>query len=253
MHIALLTFDGFPELDVFVALGLLNRIQRPGWRVSIAAPAASVTSRHGHVVAAPTRLDELARADAVLVTGGPAPVGLAPGPTPDPTPGCVPSRAPDTEAIHGLRLDPTRQLVGAQGAGTLLLARLGLLGGVHGAVPGCTDAATRSEVEDAGVEVLDMPFYAQGGIATASGGLASAYLAAWVIARTEGADVAREALRAIAPLGEEASFADRAMAHVTPCLPIAGAAASLPALQVLAGPAALQQGFAGRALRAVAR
>ena len=35
MHIAILTFQGFNELDSFVALGILNRIQRPGWRVTL--------------------------------------------------------------------------------------------------------------------------------------------------------------------------------------------------------------------------
>ena len=34
MHIAILTFDGFNELDSFIALGILNRVKRPGWRVA---------------------------------------------------------------------------------------------------------------------------------------------------------------------------------------------------------------------------
>jgi len=38
MHIAILTFEGYNELDSLVAFGILNRIQRPDWRVSIAAP-----------------------------------------------------------------------------------------------------------------------------------------------------------------------------------------------------------------------
>lgn len=38
MHIAILTFEGFNELDSFIALGILNRIHRPGWRVSLACP-----------------------------------------------------------------------------------------------------------------------------------------------------------------------------------------------------------------------
>jgi hypothetical protein len=42
MHIAILTFEGFNELDSLIALGILNRIKTPGWRVSIASPAARV-------------------------------------------------------------------------------------------------------------------------------------------------------------------------------------------------------------------
>jgi len=40
MHIAILTFDGFNELDSIIALGILNRVEQPGWRVSIASPSA---------------------------------------------------------------------------------------------------------------------------------------------------------------------------------------------------------------------
>ena len=37
-HIAILTFDGFNELDSIVALGILSRVRKPGWRVTLAAP-----------------------------------------------------------------------------------------------------------------------------------------------------------------------------------------------------------------------
>jgi hypothetical protein len=38
MHIAILTFEGFNELDSLVALGILSRVRKAGWRVSIACP-----------------------------------------------------------------------------------------------------------------------------------------------------------------------------------------------------------------------
>ena len=38
MHIAILTFEGYNELDSLIALGVLNRVKQPGWRVSIASP-----------------------------------------------------------------------------------------------------------------------------------------------------------------------------------------------------------------------
>jgi hypothetical protein len=47
MHIAILTFDGFNELDSMIALGILNRVKLPGWRVSLACPTATVTSMNG--------------------------------------------------------------------------------------------------------------------------------------------------------------------------------------------------------------
>jgi hypothetical protein len=39
MHIAILTFEGYNELDSLIALGVLNRVRNADWRVSIASPA----------------------------------------------------------------------------------------------------------------------------------------------------------------------------------------------------------------------
>ena len=50
MHIAILTFEGFNELDSVIAYGILNRVKRPGWRVSLACPGESATSMNGMVV-----------------------------------------------------------------------------------------------------------------------------------------------------------------------------------------------------------
>ena len=88
----------------------------------------------------------------------------------------------DAELMAELRLDPSRQIIGAQCSGALVLAKLGLLGGV----PACTDSKTRPWVEEAGVRVLDQPFIAHGNVATAGGCLGSHYLAAWMIARLAG-------------------------------------------------------------------
>ena len=40
MRIAILTFDGFNELDSFIAFGLLNRLKPQGWKAEIASPTA---------------------------------------------------------------------------------------------------------------------------------------------------------------------------------------------------------------------
>lgn len=198
MHIAILTFEGFNELDSLIALGILNRIRKPGWRVSIAAPAARVRSMNGVVLEAQATLREAAAADAVIVGSG------------------MQTRAvvADAALMAQLRLDPARQLLGAQCSGTLVLARLGLLEGV----PACTDLTTRPWVEEAGVAVIDQPFVARGNVATAGGCLASQYLAAWVIARLEGPEAARSAIHYVAPVGEKEDYVSRAMGNITPFL-----------------------------------
>ena len=41
MRIAILTFDGFNELDSFIAFGLLNRLKPQGWKAEIAVRSFS--------------------------------------------------------------------------------------------------------------------------------------------------------------------------------------------------------------------
>lgn len=126
--------------------------------------------------------------------------------------------ARDPEILSALQLDPSRQLVGAQCSGTLILAKLGLLAGI----PACTDLATKPWVQEAGVEVLNQPFFASGNVATAGGCLSSQYLAAWVIARTEGLGAARAALHYVAPVGEKEEYVERAMHNIASYLEAPG-------------------------------
>jgi transcriptional regulator GlxA family with amidase domain len=198
MHVAILTFEGFNELDSLIAFGILNRIKEPGWRVSIACPAARARSMNGMVIESQISLRDACGADAVIVGSG------------------ILTRevVNDVSLMAGLRLDPSRQLLGAQCSGTLILAKLGLLDGV----PACTDVTTKPWVEEAGVTVLNQPFYAKGRVATAGGCLASQYLAAWVIANLVDVDAARSALRYVAPVGEQEEYVARALSNVEPYL-----------------------------------
>jgi transcriptional regulator GlxA family with amidase domain len=209
MHIAILTFEGFNELDSLIALGILNRVRQPGWRVSIASPAARVRSMNGVALEAQASLREAGAADAVIVGSG------------------MQTRevVADAALMAQLQLDPARQLLGAQCSGTLVLAKLGLLDGV----PACTDLTTRPWVEEAGVAVLNQPFTARGNVATAGGCLASQYLAAWVIARLAGLEAAQSALHYVAPVGEKEDYVSRAMRNITPFLGAAAPQAAVAA------------------------
>lgn len=196
MHIAILTFQGFNELDSFVALGVLNRIKKPGWRVTLCCPERTVESMNGVTVHAQSDLSEAHSADAVIVGSG------------------IKTRevVEDPAIMSALGLDSTRQLIAAQCSGTLVLAKLGLLS----AVPACTDLTTKPWVQEAGVEVLNQPFFAAGNVATAGGCFAAPYLAAWVIARLEGEHAARTALHYVAPVGEKEEYVARAMKNILP-------------------------------------
>jgi transcriptional regulator GlxA family with amidase domain len=199
VHIAILTFEGYNELDSLIALGVLNRVKKAGWRVSIATPAPTVRSMNGVVIESMASLEDAGAADAVIVGSGMQTREVVADP-----------------AIMGQlrQLDPSRQLLAGQCSGTLVLAKLGLLKDV----PACTDLISKPWVVEAGIEVLNQPFFAAGNVATAGGCLASHYLAAWMIARLEGREAAESALHYVAPVGEKEEYVARAMRNITPYL-----------------------------------
>lgn len=206
MHIAILTFDAFNELDSLIAYGMLSRIRMLGdssWRVSIASPTPRVTSMNGLTIDAHIGLEEANGADAVLIGSG------------------MKTRevAADPAIMSALKLDPARQLIAAQCSGTFLLAKLGLVG----RLPACTDNTSKPWVQAAGVSVLNQAFFTQGNIATAGGCLSSQYIAGWLIARLKSLDAAREVLHYFAPVGEKEEYVERALRHVAPqAAPVAG-------------------------------
>lgn len=198
MHIAILTFDGFNELDSLIAFGMLGRLRLlgdPDWRVSIASPTARVTSMNGLTIDAHCDLSAACSADAVLIGSGMKTRAVA----------------ADAAVMAQLQLDPARQLLAAQCSGTYLLAQLGHTTNLTA----CTDLTSKPWVQAAGVNVVNQPFIAQGNVATAGGCLSAQYLSAWLIARLKGEEAAREVLHYFAPVGEKELYVQRALQHIT--------------------------------------
>src|SRR5262249_18725386 len=154
------------------------------------SPTERVTSMSGLEVKAQAPLAFAREADAVIVGSG------------------IRTReiVRDAGIMEALKLDPSRQVIGAQCSGTLVLAKLNLIENLKA----CTDTTTKRWVEEAGVQVLDQPLYAQGNVATAGGCLSSHYLATWVIARLAGRTVAENVLHYVAPVGQKAAYVERA-------------------------------------------
>lgn len=196
MRAAVLTFDGFNELDSFVALAWLGRV--PGWRADIVSDKKRIISMNGVGIDNAAPVEGLADYDIVLVGSG------------------VRTRdvVADARLMARLRIDPARQIVGAQCSGALLLSALGLLGDV----PVCTDATSKPWVAATGARVVDAPFHASGRVATAGGCMASAYLAAWAIATGAGEAAAEAVIDYVAPVGEKAQTVARVMGVVRPFL-----------------------------------
>ncbi len=198
MNIAILTFEGFNELDSFIASGILNRMKSADWNVQIACPNEQVTSMNGVTINAQQPLSFANSADAVLFGSGI----------------CIRDIAKDADLLNQLNLDPAKQVIGAQCSGTLLMATLGLLGDL----PACTDLTTKPWVIEAGVEVLNQPFTAKDNIATAGGCLSSQYLATWTIAKLAGKEAAESAIHYVAPVGEKETQVAHSWSVIEPFL-----------------------------------
>jgi transcriptional regulator GlxA family with amidase domain len=195
LKIAIVTFEGFNEIDSIVAAHILNRVHKPGWKAEITAPTDTVTSMNGVTITAQRPLEFISEADAVIFGSGRLTRKLI----------------QDDPLMARLKVNPARQLIASQCSGALILSRLGLLD----RIPVCTDMKTRPAVEAAGVRVLDLPFYAQGNIASAGGCLSSHYLAVWMIWKALGQTAAIDALSYVLPVGQEEEYTSRAINAVS--------------------------------------
>ena len=198
MNIAILTFEGFNELDSFIAAGILNRMKGSGWNIQITCPEDYVTSMNGVRVEAQQPLEFANSADVVLVGSGIY----------------IREIAKNRAILDRLSLNPANQLVCAQCSGALILSELGILNNL----PACTDLTTKPWVIESGVEVLNQPFFAKGNIATAGGCMSSQYLATWIIAKLAGNESAESAIQYVAPVGEKESSVSHSMSIVLPYL-----------------------------------
>lgn len=205
MQIAILTFDGFNELDAFTVPAILNQLHARNWAAHVTAPTTRITSMNGITIERQRPIEFTADADAVIINGS----------------NRMHDIVADRALLGQIRLDPARQLIGAHGSGALLLAKLGF---VHG-VSICANPRGDPWVAESGLEVIDAPFHAAGHIATAGGGSAALYLAAWLILRGGARADAEAAIHHVAPTGETQVWADRAISTVAPFLPPPGVGA----------------------------
>ncbi|MBM0745319.1 DJ-1/PfpI family protein (plasmid) [Phormidium sp. CLA17] len=135
MKIAVVTFEGFNEIDSFVALHILNRVKREGWNAEIVAPSDRVTSMNGVTVHTQQPFSFVNQADAVLFGSGKLTRTLI----------------QDEKLMAGFQLNPSRQLIGSQCSGALIMKRIGLVENI----PICTDLVTRPWLVESGAQVID--------------------------------------------------------------------------------------------------
>lgn len=186
--IAIVIFDRFTDIDLWLMWDLLNRVRVDGWSVKILGEKGSHISVTGIQTATHGRIEEAKDADAVLIVSGPG----------------TRDRITDESWLARLDLDPERQLIGSICSGSLVLAKLGLLEGKTAT----TYPTSKPLLESLGVEVVERPFVAHGNIATAGGCLAQQYLIGWVVENLVDKGWSELIVKAIQPVGEGLFFDD---------------------------------------------
>lgn len=97
MKIAIVIFEGFNEIDSFVALNILNRVTCKDWKAEIVAPTEHVKSMNGVTVYRQKPLAFVQEADAVLFGSG----------------RLTRSIVEDEKLMSVLHLEPSKQLIGS--------------------------------------------------------------------------------------------------------------------------------------------
>jgi transcriptional regulator GlxA family with amidase domain len=188
MKIAIVIFDKFTDIDLFLMWDLLNRVRTEDWEVKILGESEKHFSATGIEIKTHGAIEEANEADAVLFVSGQG----------------TRAKMVDKNWLERFDLNPERQFVGSICSGSLLLAALGLLEGLTAT----TYPTTKAALESFGVEVIEKPFIAHGRIATAGGCLAQQYLIGWIIENLAGKELKNLVLKSIQPVGEGLFFAD---------------------------------------------
>ncbi len=188
MKIAMIGFEGFTDVDLFMPWDLFYRVKDPTyaaydgeWDVRICADQPRFSSYSGLSIDRREPLSWAQEADAVFVVSGPG----------------SRLKIKDPAFLSALRLDPSRQLIAAIDSGVLILAALGLLEGLSAT----TYPSVFAELEAMGVRTERRPLVIHGNVATGGGCLATQDLAAWIVERLIGPQAAAQVLDSVAKVG----------------------------------------------------
>jgi len=186
--IAIVIFDKFTDVDLWLMWDLLNRVRVADWSVKILGEKESHVSATGISIQTHGRVEEANDADAVLFVSGQG----------------TRDRIADENWLAKFNLTSEKQFVGSICSGSLILAALGLLEGVTAT----TYPTSKTALESFGVEIVEKPFVAHGNVATAGGCLAQQYLIGWIIENLADKSWSDLILKSIQPVGEGLFFSD---------------------------------------------
>lgn len=184
--IALVAFDQFTDLDLFLMWDILGRNQQD-WTVRILATSPTITSVHGLKIDVHGSVSEANTADAVLFSSGKQ---------------GIPAALLDPDFLPSLSLDSSKQYIGSICAGAFILERLGLLTQSQATTHPEAQVALRSS----GVEVVEQALVCRDRVATAGGCLAALYLVGWLVESLFGVTKRQETLLPVLPAGQQAHY-----------------------------------------------
>lgn len=177
MKIAVLGYDGFTDVDLFLPWDFLWRVKVPyganyqgDWRPMICADGPTITSYSGVTISVTGTIEDVCNADGVfIVSGDGSRVKMA-----------------DESYMSKLQLNPSRQRIAAIDSGVLILAALGLLENKSAT----TYSTVFPELEAMGITTERSAVVTHGSIATAGGCLSGLDLASWLVTGLIGQDAA---------------------------------------------------------------
>lgn len=181
MDIAIIAFDNFTDLDLFLPWDLLNRVKDLGWNVRILGDKPEHRSVSGLTIPMHGPVEDANTADVVLFSSGPT----------------TRQKYIDPNYLRLFQLDSNKQLIGSMCSGALILGGLGLLKSKEAT----TYPTAKTLLEELGVTVVNRSFVRSGNIATAAGCLAGVELASWVIEEKAGKKVRDNIIASVMPIG----------------------------------------------------
>lgn len=186
MKISILTFDQFTDLDLVMHWDLLSRVKYIGgvedWAVKIVGTKPAHMSVLGLSIPTSGSIAEIAESNGVILCSGRGTRALL----------------DDRVYLESLGLDPSRQFIGAQCSGSLILGALGLLKGKRvSAYPPILDPLRAYQAE-----LVEKSLVVDGKIATASSCLAGQHLSRWMMTELAGREIVDRVMETVLPIGE---------------------------------------------------
>lgn len=183
--VAIIVFDKFTDIDVFLPWDLFNRVKlkEQNWQVKFLGTEAEHRSVAGIDLKMHGNITEASTADIIFFSSGPGTRKLY----------------QNEDYLGNFNLNPEEQLICSMCSGALILAGLGLLEGRSAT----TYPTAFDTLEAMGVTVeRDSHLVIEGNIATAAGCLAAIDLVSWCLDKTVGNDIKESVIASVQAIGQ---------------------------------------------------